>query len=79
MHTVKIYTTPTCGYCKMAKQYFNENNIQYTELDVSKDMVAQQDMIQRSGQLGVPVIDIDGSLVIGFNKSKVKELLGLGN
>lgn len=72
---VKIFTTPVCGYCKMAKEYFKENNVEYSEFDVSKDIPAQQEMIQRSGQMGVPVIDIDGNLVLGFDKPRIEELL----
>lgn len=78
MANVTIYSTPTCGYCKMAKAYFQENNVQYTEKDVSVDAAARDEMVQKSGQLGVPVIDIDGTLVVGFDKSKLAELLGLG-
>lgn len=77
MANVTIYSTPTCGYCKMAKAYFQENNVQYTEKDVSVDAAARDEMVQKSGQLGVPVIDIDGNLVVGFDKPKLGELLGL--
>ena len=77
MVQVTIYSTPTCGYCKMAKAYFTENNIAYTEKDVSVDAVARDDMIKKSGQLGVPVIDVDGTLVVGFDKPKLAQLLGL--
>lgn len=79
MKKVTIYTTPTCAYCKMAKDYFSQNNIAYTELNVAKDVNAQQDMIKKSGQLGVPVIAVsDGKsekLLIGYNKSRLEELL----
>jgi len=61
----------------MAKAYFQENNVQYTEKDVSVDAAARDEMVQKSGQLGVPVIDIDGNLVVGFDKPKLGELLGL--
>lgn len=74
-HTVTIYTTPTCVYCKASKAFFQENSIQYTEKNVAVDAEAREEMIKRSGQFGVPVIDIDGTLVIGFDKSKLKELL----
>ncbi|MBI4250112.1 glutaredoxin family protein [Candidatus Uhrbacteria bacterium] len=77
MANVTIYSTPTCGYCKMAKAYFQENNVEYTEKDVSVDAAARDEMVQKSGQLGVPVIDIDGNLVVGFDKSKLAELLAL--
>ena len=79
MKKVTIYTTPTCAYCKMAKDYFAQNNIDYIELDVAKDLNAQQDMIKKSGQLGVPVIMVsDGKsekLLVGYNKSRLEELL----
>ncbi|MDD4179505.1 MAG: glutaredoxin domain-containing protein [Candidatus Margulisbacteria bacterium] len=75
--SVKIYSTPTCPYCKMAKQFLEENQVQYENIDVSVNQVAAQEMIQKSGQLGVPVLDIDGKIVVGFDKKKIKELLGL--
>jgi len=77
MPKVTIYSTPTCGYCKLAKVYFQEHNVEYEEKDVSVDVVAREDMTKKTGQLGVPVIDIDGTIVIGFNKAKLAELLGL--
>lgn len=72
---VLIYTTPTCGFCKLTKQFFKENNVKYTEKDVTIDQAAQDEMIKRSGQMGVPVIDIDGQLVIGYNRDRLAELL----
>ena len=77
MAKVVIYSTPTCGYCKLAKSYFQEHKVEYEEKDVSIDMTAREDMMKKTGQLGVPVIDIDGTIVIGFNKAKLAELLGL--
>ncbi|MDP3900055.1 MAG: glutaredoxin domain-containing protein [bacterium] len=77
MSQVIIYTTPTCTYCNAAKGYFKQNNIAYTEKDVTVDQIAQQDMISKSGQMGVPVIDIDGNIVVGFDQAKLKELLKL--
>jgi glutaredoxin-like YruB-family protein len=74
---VKIYSTPTCPYCKMAKQFLKENNIQFEDVDVSSNQAAAQEMISKSGQMGVPVIDIDGQIVVGFDKAKIKQLLGL--
>ena len=64
-------------YCKMAKQFFKEKGVNYSEKDVGTDQVAREDMIKRSGQYGVPVIDIDGKLIIGFDKRGISELLGL--
>ncbi|MEK7599367.1 MAG: glutaredoxin domain-containing protein [Patescibacteria group bacterium] len=77
MANVIIYSTPSCVYCKMAKEFFEENNIQYAEKNVAEDAKAREDMIERSGQMGVPVIDIDGNLVIGFDKEKLSEFLGI--
>lgn len=77
MAQVTIYTTPTCVYCKMTKEFFNTHNVAYTERDVTKDAEARDLMIQKSGQMGVPVIDIDGKIVIGFDQERLKELLGL--
>lgn len=73
---VKIYTTPVCVYCKMAKEYFKANNIEYTEVNVVTDDAAREEMIKKSGQMGVPVIDINGKIVIGFNKPEVEKALG---
>ncbi|MEX1112340.1 MAG: glutaredoxin family protein [Candidatus Andersenbacteria bacterium] len=77
MSNVLIYSTPSCGWCVRAKEYFTENNVQYTEKDVAADETARNEMLQKSGQMGVPVIDIDGQIVIGFNQPKLAELLGL--
>jgi len=74
---VTIYTTPTCVYCKIAKEFFQENNIAYEEKDVAVDMEAQRAMVQKTGQLAVPVIDVNGEIVIGFDKDKLSELLGV--
>ncbi len=77
MRKVIIYTTPTCGYCHMAKQYFNENGIEYTEFDVSSDQAKAEEMVTKSGQMGVPVIQIDERLIIGFDKAAIAPLLDL--
>jgi glutaredoxin 3 len=73
--SVTIYSTPTCGFCYMAKDYFKRNDIEYQEKDVSYDKEAAEEMIKKTGQLGVPVIDIDGEIVIGFNEPKIATLL----
>lgn len=74
---VTIYTTPYCSYCKMAKEYFKSKNIEYTEYDVMADVAKREEMVKKSGQLGVPVIDIDGKIVMGFDKPKINEYLGI--
>ncbi|MBI4118267.1 MAG: glutathione S-transferase N-terminal domain-containing protein [Parcubacteria group bacterium] len=76
-HKVEIYTTPTCKFCLATKELFQENNIEYTEHDVATDMERRQEMLTKSGQGGVPVIFIDGQMVIGFNEPKLRELLGI--
>lgn len=72
---ITIYTTPTCVYCKMAKEFFRGNNIQYAEKDVVTDDAAREEMIQKSGQLGVPVIDIDGKIIVGFDKEELEKII----
>ncbi len=79
MPTVSIYTTPTCTYCRAAKEFFKENNIAYNEYDVAADPVKRAEMIDLTGQLGVPVIKINDKVVVGFNRTKVAELLGVGD
>jgi glutaredoxin 3 len=75
MASVTIYTTPTCVYCKEAKSFFAENNVEYEEKDVVQDEQAREDMVKKSQQMGVPVIDVNGEIVIGFDKKKLSELL----
>ena len=74
---VKVYSTPTCPYCVRAKQFLKENAVSFSDIDVSSDQDAAQEMIKRSGQMGVPVIDVDGDLIVGFDKEKIKRALGL--
>jgi len=75
MPKVTIYTTPSCVYCKMTKEFFKENNVAYEEKNVATDAAAREDMIKKSGQMGVPVIDVDGELTVGFDKERLSELL----
>lgn len=80
MKSVKIFSTPVCKYCKMAKEYLAANNIPFEEYDVSTDAQKRDEMIEKSGQMGVPVIIIgDEDLVIGFNKPVINKLLGLSS
>ena len=76
MKKIIIYSTPTCVYCKMAKDYFKANNFAYTEHNVAEDEAALQDMFKKSGQMGVPVIDIGGEIFVGFNKPEIVRALG---
>ncbi len=77
MKQVAIYTTPICQYCQMAKDFFEENNIEYTEHNVQTDEDKRNEMIEKSGQMGVPVITVDNEVVIGFDKEKLQNLLEL--
>ena len=74
---VIMFSTPSCSYCNMAKVYFKRNNIKFRNVDVSKDAAAARDLQRRSGQMGVPVIDINGRLIVGFDKPKINKLLGI--
>lgn len=75
---VKVYSTPTCPWCKKTKEYLNQNNIKFEDADVSTNRAAAEEMIKKSGQMGVPVIDIDGEIVVGFDKATLGKKLGLG-
>ena len=75
--TIKVYSTPTCPYCVQVKEFLKEKNQEFEEIDVAADPKAAQEMIDKSGQMGVPVVDIDGETIIGFNKPKMMELLGI--
>ena len=77
MKQISIYTTPTCMYCKASKDFFKENNIQYQEYNVATDLEKRKEMIEKSGQMGVPVVFIDNEMVVGFDRAKLTELLGL--
>lgn len=77
MKPVSIYTTVTCGYCKMAKEFFQKNNVEYQEFDVGKDLEKRKEMIDKSGQMGVPVITVGDEMIVGFNKSKLEALLNI--
>ena len=76
---VTIYTTPTCPYCKQTNEFFKQNGVKYDEIDVSKDEAKAKQMIEKSGQMGVPVIDIDGEIIVGFDKGALTKALGLGD
>ncbi len=76
-HAVKVYSTPTCPYCVRAKQFLKDNNIQFEDIDVSVNHEKAEEMIQKSGQMGVPVVDVDGEIIVGFDKDKIKQSLGL--
>jgi glutaredoxin 3 len=73
--TVTIYSTPVCHFCHMAKEFFKENNVAYTEHDVASDAEKRTEMIDMTGQMGVPVIQIEEDVIIGYDEEKLKELL----
>jgi len=76
--TIKIYSTPACTYCKMAKEFLTSQNVPYEDIDVSVDAVARENMVEKSGQLGVPVFDIDGQIMVGYNQQLLSKVVGIG-
>ena len=74
-HNVTVYSTPSCPYCTLTKNYFDKIGVKYTEIDVSADEDAARAMIQKSGQMGVPVIDIDGKMLVGYRPNEFDQLL----
>jgi glutaredoxin-like YruB-family protein len=74
---VIVFSTPTCSFCNMAKQYFRQKGVKFKDVDVSRDPVAARDMVRRSRQQGVPVIDIGGRIVVGFDRPKIDKYLSL--
>lgn len=74
-HKVVVYSTPSCPYCVFAKNYFNQNNVAFEDVDVSKDRTRAQEMVMKSGQMGVPVVEINGTILVGFQPEKFAELL----
>ena len=74
-HRVIIFSTPSCTYCNAAKQYFRSKGVRFRDVDVSRDSAAARDMQRRSGQMGVPVIDIDGKIIVGFDRPKIDRII----
>lgn len=72
---IKIYSTPTCPYCKLAKQYFSSKGLSYQDVDISENKEALSEMVKLSGQMGVPTIVINGQIIVGFDKGRIEELL----
>ena len=77
MKNVTIYSTPTCHFCHAAKEFFKENNVEFTDHDVSTDTEKRNEMVKKSGQMGVPVIFVDDEMIVGFDENKLKSLLGV--
>lgn len=76
-HRVRVFTTPTCSWCHKLKTYLGDKQVPFTEIDISRDHEAARDMVLRSGQIGVPVAEIDGHIVVGFDRPRIDSLLGL--
>jgi len=77
MKKVQIYSTPTCSYCHMAKDFFKKNNVGYDDFDVAVNLEKRKEMVEKSGQMGVPVILIGDEIIVGFDKAKISSLLGI--
>ena len=75
--SVVVYSTPTCPFCIRAKQFLKDSNIKFEDIDVSENHEKAQEMIKKSGQMGVPVLEIGEEIIVGFDKDKIKEVLGL--
>jgi glutaredoxin 3 len=76
-HRVIVFSTPTCPWCLRAKSYLRSRSVPFREVDVSADPAAARDLVRRTGQMGVPVVEIDGRPIVGFNQARIDELLGL--
>jgi glutaredoxin-like YruB-family protein len=74
---VKVYSTPTCPYCHRAKQFLKDNNIEFEDIDVSSDQQRAREMVDKSGQMGVPVLDIDGKIIVGFDRDAISKALNI--
>ena len=77
MRNVTIYSTPSCHFCHLAKIFFKEKNVPFTDYNVASDLEKRKEIMEKSGQMGVPVIVIDNEIIVGFNKPQVAQLLGL--
>lgn len=75
--SVKVYSTPTCPWCIRVKQFLKDNNIVFENYDVGNDQAKGEEMVHKSGQMGVPVLDIEGEIIVGFDKDRIKQVLGL--
>jgi len=77
MTKVTVYSTPTCPYCVMAKEFLKQHKIKFEDIDVSRDHKAAEEMVRKSGQYGVPVIEVDGKIIVGFDREAIKKALKL--
>ena len=74
---IVVYSTPTCPYCTRAKKFLEDNNIKFENIDVGSNPDRAQEMVDKSGQMGVPVVDVDGSIIVGFDKEAISKALGI--
>lgn len=77
MAKIKIYSTPTCPYCVTLKEFLKDKGVEFQNLNVAQDAQAREEMIHKSGQMGVPVVDIDGEIIVGFDKERISKLLNI--
>ncbi len=77
MKNVKVYSTPTCPYCIRVKQYLKDNNVAFEDINVAAEPAKGEEMVQKSGQMGVPVLDIEGKIIVGFDRDEIKKELGI--
>ncbi len=77
MKNVTIYSTPTCVYCNLAKNFFKANSVDYVEHNVASDLERRREMIDKTGQMGVPVIDAGGEVIVGFDEGRLRTVLGI--
>ena len=77
MKNVIIYSTPTCMYCKMAKEFLAEHNVSFTDYDLTQDVAKREEVIKKTGQMAVPVIEIEGEMIIGFDQERIAKILGI--
>lgn len=77
MRNIILYSTSQCPFCKMTRDFMKENNIEFTDHNVGEDQNMLDEMVKKSGQMGVPVIDIDGTIIVGFDKPKISQVLGI--
>ncbi len=76
MVKVRVFSTPTCPYCHMAKEFLKEKNVEFTDINVATDIEGRNEMVEKTGQMGVPVLEIDGSYIVGFDKEAIENAIG---
>lgn len=76
-YNIRVFSTSACPYCVTLKEYLKQHNLEFEDIDVSEDLKAQKEMIEKSGQMGVPVVEIDGQIIIGFDREKISKILNI--